>query len=107
MTLPRKHLKIIFQAALLACVMLVSAPVFAQARHELQKRRFNEKGEPIPESSREVCRRVFDEKFARCVNRALQSSGSGSPEPPYNRCSKKHRPSYQQCLDRTEDSPGK
>ncbi|MEE9257567.1 MAG: hypothetical protein V3V56_10420 [bacterium] len=102
-----KHiLKFASQAALAAALLSTPAFAFAQARGELHKRMYDEKGEPIPESRKEVCKRRYDEKYAACVSRALQNTNlSASDRSYYKRCSERFQAGYQQCLARPETSP--
>ncbi len=96
-------MKFLIRAALAAALLSIPATAPAQTRGELEKRLYNEKGEPIAESMAEICQRRYEKEYGACISRALQSSDlSRADRSYYKMCSRRLLPGYRQCLGRPD-----
>ncbi len=92
-------MKFLISAALATALLSIPATAPAQTRGELEKRLYNEKGEPIVESKSEVCQRRYEKEYGACISHALQSSDLNRADRSYYQiCSRRLLPSYRKCL---------
>jgi hypothetical protein len=99
-------MKNILKFSIWAALFILPVLAFAQTRGELEKRRYNEKGQPIVETREEICKGRYEKDYGACISRALQNSDlSSSDRSFYKICSRQLLAGYRNCLGKPEALP--
>ncbi len=99
-------MKNILKYSIWATLFILPDLSLAQLRGELEKRLYNEKGQPIAETKEEICNRRYVKDYGACITRALQNPNlSSSDYSFYEICSRQLLPRYRKCLGQPEALP--